>query len=185
MGAYVVTIMTDGVGIKRTDGNILSDKEAENVMNQILDHLIEPPGGIFVIKEMKMDEAFDFSDIKIRDAQRLRNLETTIKAKKYQLNQSRTNVKEISQEVEALEVEKERLKKAANKEILDADSPRCGKPWETFEKDHSAEAFADLVYDLAKKYGRSTLAMRYRLLRLLVNKLPKDDLLSKVRDMIR
>ena len=53
-------------------------------------------------------------------------------------------------------------------EISDDQACRSGERWTGFEMEDLEEAMIRLVYDKAKKYGRSTLAIRYRLLEFIM-----------------
>jgi hypothetical protein len=51
-----------------------------------------------------------------------------------------------------------------SKEILDVDAPKCGMTWSEAEKKNMEASFKDFLYKEAKKRGRSTLAIRYKVL---------------------
>lgn len=53
------------------------------------------------------------------------------------------------------------------------------------KKEMCDDKLRDLIYDLAQKTGRSTLAIRYKLLNLLVKALPADTVVEKVTIMVK
>lgn len=77
------------------------------------------------------------------------------------------------------------LEKTLFREISDDEAPRAGHAWVKFEREICEDKFGDLIYDLAQKTGRSTLAIRYKLLSLIVKQLPADTVIEKVTVMIR
>ena len=48
-------------------------------------------------------------------------------------------------------------------EIADGEAPNAGKRWSDWEKEMVEDRLAQFVYDLAVKTGRSTSAIRYRI----------------------
>lgn len=75
-------------------------------------------------------------------------------------------LKEKNLALTALMHEKETLMKQIkkSKEILDVDAPKCGMTWSEAEKKNMEASFKDFLYKEAKKRGRSTLAIRYKVL---------------------
>lgn len=82
------------------------------------------------------------------------------------------------------ELERE-LEKETLREISDEDAPRAGHTWQRFEKDMCEDKLRDLTFDLAQKTGRSTLAIRYQLLKTLIKALPADTIVEKVTIMVK
>lgn len=197
MHMYSIVMTSEGIGVERIDGKPLSDEERTTLMRQMLSQLEKPSVGSFVDQVIELIKAIEAEPTKSSEprkawkssiapnARLLREVESNIRDQTEELKRVRKNAFEISAFIDELKEKREDLKKAMNREIPDSESPRCGQLWETFEKDISEDKFADFIYDMAKKFGRSTLAIRYRLLRLLVAKLPKDDLLAKVGSMMR
>ena len=68
--------------------------------------------------------------------------------------------------------------------VIDEDAPRIGAPWSPFETDHLDKRFAEFLHEKAKKQGRTTKAIRYKLLYFLLRDLPLEDLFKKVKQMV-
>ena len=69
-------------------------------------------------------------------------------------------------------------------EVEVKDAPRSGAPWSPFETDHLDKRFAEFLHEKAKKQGRTTKAIRYKLLYFLLRDLPLEDLFKKVKQMV-
>lgn len=76
------------------------------------------------------------------------------------------DIQEKNLALTALLHEKEILVKQIkkSKEILDVDAPKCNMTWSEAEKKNMEASFKDFLYKEAKKRGRSTLAIRYKVL---------------------
>ena len=77
------------------------------------------------------------------------------------------------------------IEKELFREISDDEALRAGHTWQRFEKEMCDDKLRDLTYDLAKTTGRSTLAIRYKLLNLLVKELPAETVIEKVTIMVK
>lgn len=69
-------------------------------------------------------------------------------------------------------------------EVEVKDAPRRGAPWSPFESDHLDQRFYEFIHTKAKRQGRTTKAIRYKLLYFLLRDLPLEDLFKKVKQMI-
>jgi len=49
------------------------------------------------------------------------------------------------------------------KEVMDHEAPNNGMKWSPFEHEQLQDALTDFVYERAKRQGRSTSAIRYRI----------------------
>lgn len=184
---YKIKITPDGISVEREDGGIITDKEKEVILENMLSTLEkdaikmtnEMIGELFGSK--KVEKGPDTESDKLR----LDRIKRSIRELNEELSTKGAELTEKTARLKRLETKRVDLERSLKREIFDSDSPRCGLYWEVFEKEHSEEKFADFVYDLAKKYGRSTLSIRFRLLRLLVDKLPKENLIRKVESMMR
>ena len=68
-------------------------------------------------------------------------------------------------------MDKARMNRAIGKfveELMDCQTPeRQGETWSAFEDKHLEEKFNEFITDLAMKYGRSRLSIKYKVARLL------------------
>ena len=79
---------------------------------------------------------------------------------------AKDRVKELTAKVRILE-----QKLDTDREILPADAVHCGQPWTHFETDILEDDLKDLVYEMAKRFGRTTSGIRYRIAYLLAPKI--------------
>lgn len=192
---YKIKITSDGISVERVDGEIITDKEKGVILENMLGTLEKD--AMKMTNKMMERPLHDFDRAEVAgkatasagpgesNKQRLDRIKRSIKELNEELSTKSEEMIEKTRKLKRLETQRVDLERSLKREISDSDSPRCGLPWERFEKEHSEEKFADFVYDLAKKYGRSTLAIRFRLLRLLVDKLPKENLIRKIESMMR
>jgi hypothetical protein len=193
---YKIKITSDGISVERADGGIITDKEKEVILENMLstlekdaikmtNRMMEELFGSKTVSQKESEKLKSATISRESDKQKLDNVLKTIKNLEEDARKKVADLDDVRARIHRLKDHREELKVRLKREISDSDSPRCGLPWEVFEKEHSEEKFADFVYDLAKKYGRSTLSIRFRLLRLLVDKLPKENLIRKVESMMR
>lgn len=108
----------------------------------------------------------------------LKNLKEHSKSLEKHMMNCKTENEETIKRIKSLE-------KEIFREILDDEAPRAGHTWVEFERELCEDKLSDLIYEMAQKTGRSTLAIRYKLLSLIVKKLPADAVIEKVTVMIR
>lgn len=68
--------------------------------------------------------------------------------------------------------------------VMVEDAPRSGEPWGSFENGHLDQKFMEFIHEKAKRQGRTTKAIRYKLLYFLLRDLPLEDLYKKTKAMI-
>ena len=76
----------------------------------------------------------------------------------------------IMRELEDVQAGIKRLE--SDREILDVDAPRCGDRWALFEKINFEDAIKDFIFGRAKIYGRSTLAIRCKVVEAVAKDVP-------------
>lgn len=81
-------------------------------------------------------------------------------------------------------LQKKRTEVMNDREILDTEAPRCGDPWSSFERSHLADRLQGFLYKYAKRYGRSTLAIRFKVLEAVLDKVEDQGTLRKMRELV-
>ena len=76
------------------------------------------------------------------------------------------------------------IMKLDKEKIEDVVAPRSGAPWLPFESDHLDQRFTEFIQGKAIRQGRTTKAIRYKLLYFLLRDLPLENLLDKIHNMI-
>lgn len=89
-------------------------------------------------------------------------------------------------EINAAKRRRDKLIMESRQVIMDHEAPRCGERWSRFEEDSMRGLLAGLAMDRAQKFGRSTCAIRFRLLKILIEDLIDEAHLgAKITDMLR
>jgi hypothetical protein len=117
--------------------------------------------------------------------ERLAEMSKEIRQGEELIEELRAGIVTTKTAIEDLKIHRAKLIKESKKEIMDYEAPRCGQPWNNVEQEHVKEQVEDLAYDLAKKYGRSTCALRFRFLKILIEDLIREDHIEgKIRDIM-
>ena len=112
-------------------------------------------------------------------------IQSQIEEARWQLAKAEKDVEYQRSKINELEVQKSLMDLKLKNEIQDWQAPRCGEPWNDLEKKILQDEVDGLTFNYASKFGRSSIAIRFRIIKICMDQIPRVDVMAKIAAMIK